>query len=474
MALAFPFFALILFCLTGPWRLEPSFLLQLATVAGSAVIQALASAGVSLALGLAGAGGLFWASVRSPGAATALRLTALAPCAFPPLAAILTWLTIAPGVRGFAAIVGTHALLNSGLAAVAIEQAARAKVGGMVELALAEGASRMDFFRRGAWPLLKGDLCSIGLFVFAVCFVSFAVPLTLGGVRAATLEVVIFERARIAGDLPGALAAALVQTLFVFAAAFLLRGPVPFSAAPSRARFDLLSWCPGLAVAVLPFAALAGALVPGAFAGAGALMADASLRADLARLMAGSATAAVACGLSCVLVWMTIAFARPSGLARRALVGYAAPSATLTGLALLLTLPGGPGWGLAKIALGCALLAAPALHRLRWDQCMEDLAGQVTAARALGAGPGLIFARVTLPQLWRPAFWLGGLAAFWAWGDFALSSIVTERRSTIAMSAAALMDSYRLDAASALVVLTLIGGAATLALFWGVGHVGRA
>jgi thiamine transport system permease protein len=407
-----------------------------------------------------------------------LRLLAVAPSAFPPLIAILAWIALVPGSRGLGAIVAVHALVNAGLVAVVIERVAIAKIGGMAELALVEGASRSAFWLRGALRLLAPDMAAVGLFVFAACFASFAIPLALGGARAATLELAVFARLRAAGDLRGAVEAATVQTFFILGMAWLLGSlfgsPRPLTAGRRALRLDLLAWAPGVVVLAVPGALLFAALAKGVAAGLGPFLANSALRAELPRLFAGSFAASVGAGLACAFAWLALAFARPRGAARRALVGYAAPSATLTGFALWLLLPAGDGWALAKIALGSALLVAPALYRLEWDSRLESLRAQFRAAEALGASDALIFARVALPQLWRPACVLAGLAAFWTWGDFALSAIVADRHVSIGMASSALLDAYRVDQAMVAAALALAGGAATFLLFLGAGYVDRA
>jgi thiamine transport system permease protein len=153
------------------------------------------------------------------------------------------------------------------------------------------------------------------------------------------------------------------------------------------------------------------------------------------------------------------------------LTGYVAPSAALTGYALLFVWR---DFGLAtyvKIALGVVLISLPAFLRWQWDALLNGLAGQIETARTLGAGPGLIFMRVVGPQLLKPCAFAGGVTALWAWGDFALSSVVAERGVTVAMAARGLIDSYRLDAATFMAWIMLAGGLLTCAIFMGVGNV---
>ena len=176
-------------------------------------------------------------------------------------------------------------------------------------------------------------------------------------------------------------------------------------------------------------------------------------------------------GICTVLLLSLLAYVSPRGLARRILLGYAAPSAVLMGFAILFF------WratGLAsylKIILGLSLAAVPAFYRLQWDSILTSLEGQRIVARSLGAGELLTFRRVIWPQVAPSAFRIAGLASVWAWGDFSLSSVVAERTLTLAMVAQELMGSYRLDAATALVWVILAGAGLSYFFFSGVGRV---
>ena len=434
-------------------------------------MQAALSAALTLAIGLIGAAGL--CSIAGRWAALS-RAAAIAPSAAPPLAAILTWLAIFPRLRGIGAVVCVHAAMNGGLAAAALARAANDKIGGMAELALLEGASRRSFWRRAAVPALAPELATVFLFAFATAFSSFAIPLALGGARAATLEILIYERVRSLGDLRGGLQIAALQTFFVLGIAFAI-GPARGSAERARpAALGALGWAPGLAAIWLPALALFAAFAAGVPSGLRQVAREPELVRALPRLAAGSMAVGIGAGLFAIAAFFALAFARAKGMARRLFAGYAAPSATLTGIALWLCAPNGPAWALVKIAIGVALLATPALNRLEWDGRLQRLEPQLTIARLLGASDGQAFWRISAPQLWPEACALAGLVSFWAWGDFALSSIATETRPTLAMAAAGLMDAYRIDGAMALDALALTGGAVTYFLFRSAGNVDRA
>jgi thiamine transport system permease protein len=192
---------------------------------------------------------------------------------------------------------------------------------------------------------------------------------------------------------------------------------------------------------------------------------------DILRLLAGSAVVSLVSGFIVITFLLAIAYARPSGVLRRILIGYATPSSVLIGLSIIIF------WrelGIAtlfKIGIGLALIGLPAFYRYQWDALLASLKGQVQTAKTLGASDSLIFLRIIFPQVIRTAASIGAILSLWAWGDFALSSVVAERSVTLAMLVHGLMNSYRLDAASVLIWFLIFGGLCTFAIFNGVGYV---
>lgn len=434
--------------------------------------QAAASAGIALVVGIAGGLGLLWAISRvGSRGARCLEAFAILPNAAPVVLLLLAVVKFFPWARGWSGIVFVHALLNSGLVAVAFAQLARLKIAGPAELAYVEGATRSKFLLRGALPILRADLAHLFLFVFALCFASFAVPLAIGGSRATTVEVLIYQKIRISGDWSQALGLALMQMMFIFALSWILRRSVTPGIQGAPRSTPLLHWRWGLGLALLPGFILVAGLVEGAAAGYESLRNTEGAIESLPRLFAGSCLVGFTCGALTVFFLGALAFARPDGWARRFLIGFAAPSSVLTGFALLIA------WrdlGLQtyfKIVVGLTLIALPAFYRYQWDALLRGLDNQVAIAYSLGAGPWQIFARIVWPQVARQAFFIGGLAALWAWGDFALSSVIAERTLTLAMAARGMLETYRLAGATFLIWLLILGGLFTFAIFAGAGYV---
>ena len=432
------------------------------------VAQAAASAVASMSLAFPAALGL----LSIPPGSNRLRWSEglyLLPTLVPGLVTIFSVTKLWSNLVGWSGIVFVHALINSGLLAVVMARVFREKLGALSELAYVESAGFLLFWRKGALTYLRGDLLRMSLAVFAVCFASFAVPLMIGGSRGTTLELLIYQKLRLDSAWNSALSLALAQAGFLLLATLFLRDRVATSNAACVS--PLLQWRPGLLLGVGPAAIVIFGLLTGAEGGWAELKALPQLVPMLGELLLNSFFVSISVGAATIGLMAVIAYIYPRASFRRFLLGYAAPSAVLTGFALLIAWR---GLGLAtycKIVLGCVLLFLPGFYRLQMDSLLTGLRGQVAVAETLGASPGLIFRQITWPQIAESIYGLAALAAFWAWGDFSISSIVAERNLTLALYVRALMESYRLAGATLLLYLLLLAAGVTYFLFRSLHHV---
>ena len=456
------------------------------------ILQALASALGAVIFGIAGAYGIAatprlfttLSSKREPahhssrnasrtaGIMRATEALVLLPNLAPVLLLILAAMKFLPMARGFWGIVLLHVLLNLGLVSVTVLRLMRTQVGRLAELAWIEGASRTTFLFRAILPILKNELFALGLFVFALSFSSFAIPLVIGGSRGMTVEVLIYRSMRVDGDWPSALMLALLQMAAILLISLLIHRSEsqPAQKNPSL-RLEILSSPLGLVVALFPTVLIITSFFDGLAKGLEQFARLPSLMTDLSSQVAGSMVVGVGTGLLVTLFLLVITYVRPGGVLRRWLIGYAAPSSVLVGLSLLILWRVTGFASLLKIIVGLSLILTPGFYRMQWDALLQSFEGQVRVAESLGASAKLIFTEVVLPQVWAPIGALAGLASLWAWGDFALSSVIAERQVTLAMTANALMDSYRLDVATVYIWMIAIGGLVSHALFTGVGRV---
>ena len=119
-----------------------------------------------------------------------------------------------PSIYGLPGILIAHVFFNMPLAIRLLLPAWATVPPESWRLAAQLGMSSRQIFRLIELPLLRQYAPAIFAFVFILCFLSFAVVLTLGGgPRATTLEVAIYQALRLDVDLPRGGALALLQTI---------------------------------------------------------------------------------------------------------------------------------------------------------------------------------------------------------------------------------------------------------------------
>ncbi|MEQ1875968.1 MAG: hypothetical protein ABL958_04935 [Bdellovibrionia bacterium] len=454
--LILPFFALL--WKLGAWSLPERP--ELFAALGFTLKQATLSAFFSVAFGFAGALGL----LRSRALRRPLEILFFLPNLLPTLFVLAACLKFfSPFPFGLAGIVLVHVVLNTGLAAVSIARILESRVGGWAELALVEGASRWRFFR-AAFPSLGSDLGAVFLFIFAICFASLTVPLVAGRFDGYTTEVLIYEKVRVGGQWDQALGLSMVQTAIIFALTLALsRNTLALN--PVSRNLSLLATGWGSTLPVI-FSLI---VIVGMFEGVARGIAQLTpLQEALMSAWHGTWIVGLGVGLSTFALSSAIVFASPHHAFQKFLSGYVAPSSVLTGFGILLF--GIPLSDLGLMILGITLVQLPLFFRLYLNGPLEGVAPQAAVARTLGAKWSLIFRKITLPQLAGPIGFTAGLSAFWACGEFALSSLLTTQSTTLALFAKGLLASYRLEAATAVLWILMFTGTVLWLSFWGVAY----
>ncbi|KHD89730.1 MAG: thiamine biosynthesis protein ThiP [Bdellovibrio sp. ArHS] len=453
--LLFPFlFLLTQFRITGIpdlgellWAFKNSF------------VQAFFSAVFSLMLG-------FWVSLGLLSLSTGpykkarfvFEILCLLPNFLPPIFILLATLNLVdPFPMGVAGIVLIHTLMNFGLVAVLLAGIIENKMGGMIELAYVEGAGRWQFLTRGLFPFLKKDLWLLGLFIFVVCFGSFAVPLVVGGGKGTTVEVLIYEKIRLSSNWGDAVLLAFLQSTFIFAFSFIAsRGKGAVIA--REANLDLIKTYSGVfVIAGLSFLYLFGYL-QGFVEGLALITNFYELQSALFWNFLGSVILGLTVGILCYAGLMLIAYCWPKAWFEKFLNGYVAPSTSLACFSLLLLGPNEGLYPFIKIPVALTLLSLNSLFRMGWDGELHSLQSQITVAYAMGASRTQIFKEILFPQLSARAGLLAGIASVWACGDFAVSRILAHRDLSIAMMTETLMSGYRLNQAIVLSSLIVVAG----------------
>ncbi|MEK2644223.1 ABC transporter permease subunit [Bdellovibrio sp. BCCA] len=387
-----------------------------------------------------------------------LEILCLLPNFLPPIFILLSTLNIIePFPMGVAGIVIIHTLMNFGLVAVLLAGIIENKTGGMVELAYVEGASRRYFLWKGLFPTLRKDFWLLGLFIFVVCFGSFAVPLIVGGGKGTTVEVLIYEKIRLSSDWGDAVLLAFLQSTFIFALSFIAsRGKGSHST--RIANLSLIKSHSGVVVvAGLSFLYLFG-YVQGFVSGLSMISTFYEVQSALFWNFLGSMALGLSVGLLCYVGLLGIAYCWPKAWFEKFLNGYVAPSTSLACFSLLILTPNESFYPFIKIPVALTLLSLNSLFRMGWDSELHALQSQMTVAYAMGASHKQIFRDILFPQISTRAGLLAGIASVWACGDFAVSRILAHRDLSIAMMTETLMSGYRLNQAIVLSSLIILSG----------------
>ena len=443
----------------------------------STLLQAGLSAGISILLGVWGALGLCAFARVSPNL-RAMELFCLLPALLPPLVCVLSWVNTGEWFFripfSFYTVLCAHVLMNTGLVAVFFFRLfGSSAVRELSDWAFLHGAGRFLFLKSLLFFELKKDLALIFLLVFSFCFVSFSVPLLVGGGSGQTLEVFIAETLKNPAEWPYALFLFVIETVFLFLFFSLLYGISAKSPAPDlefgkrlRSVSPLLSLKSALPVVLFPSLLLCLGFAAFLFSYS-AWQEVFLIKESVFTAWAGTLLTGLSTGCVSLFLLSLVAFCARSVFLRQFLVAYTGASAAFMGFAFLVMGGDSSLEVLLKWSWGLGLLFLPALYRLMGESVLSRLKEQVALADLMGAGRWMSFARVIWPQCMGAFLFLSGVAAFWACGDFAYSSIVAGDQWTLALLAQDLFASYRFEQAGLITGLLIFTGAGCFLLFAG-------
>ena len=441
-------------------------------VLGMTLLQAFLSATLSLALGLIGALGLL--SLTTSRWSPWIRTATLLPGFLPPLlvlSSVFLWADkLGWELRGLGAVVFVHALINSGICAVAIADLIVNKLGMFSSVSQVLGAGRWRYYRQIMLPLLSRDLLYIFTMVFALCVTSFSIPLVVGSADI-SLEVLIYESMKISKDWNQAFMMTVIQIVVIFLLFFPLQKSRVHE--PSRG-FPMAGygWRVGL-ICPLFCALLSGPGLLWGLSGGVAIWTSISANFTPEFFKAFWGTFRIT-ALTAVFVFgflNVIVLNIESRWLHKLLSGYLAPSPVIVGFSLW-SITSNTFWiSEVKMAMGLSLVFLPALYRWKAASVILALKGQVRAARTMGASSLQVFRKLTFPQTVSATTWLAGVAAFWASGDFVLATILGFGHSTLGLLAESLIVSYQFELASLISLIIFAFGSFCLIALGGLGRV---
>lgn len=419
-------------------------------------LQAFYSTLITLLLGVITALGLFKVQNGRPALHVVLVILCLIPQFLPVVIVLITLMNgVQPFPMGLVGIVLCHAFSYFGMTALLIQNQANEVLPQFAEVARTLGSGRLLFWRKVGFPLLRKDLLLIALYLMAVFFTSFSIPLIVGGGRGTTLEVLIFEKMRLSSDWSPAVTLSLIQTLCMLLLSVLaLKSRAPFS---DKKRLDgWLGSVFGIAILMVIMASFFASYISGIIEGFSDISSLQLYRVDLFWAVINSLS--IGFLTYCFIKLFMFIFSWQLKIPRYLetfLNGYVAPSTALTCFAILLCFPAEQGWSYVKIPLAFLLLSFPAAYRLGWGEKLNSLAQQVEVAQVLGASRRQIFSGIVWPQMKYTSHTMAGLVATWACGDFAVSRILSTSDFTLSLILESLLTSYRMGLASLLSLLLI-------------------
>ncbi|MEY3681013.1 MAG: hypothetical protein RL547_1626 [Actinomycetota bacterium] len=352
--------------------------------------------------------------------------------------------------RSLLAILTAHVFFNVSVVVRTVLPVWRAIDDDLLSAARTLGATPLGVARRVVWPLIRPAVWSASALVFVMSATSYGVVRVLGGSHWATIDVEVYRRAVVLGDLSGAATLAATQAVIVVVAmAAWSRRPIEMmriesrpDRRPRRLGAEFVAWSlaalfavPIVALVATSLRSVDGWTLDGWRVLFGLVesrlpevrLADA-VRNSL-RFASVAAIVAVPCGVAIARVavrstarWARVVADLPIGV-----------SAVAVGLGIVVTYDVDPidvrgSWWLIPIVH--ASVALPFVVRSVIPLLRSVPTGLSDAAATLGAGPWQRWRRVELP-LMRPA--LATATAFsvaMSLGEFGATSFLTRRDST--------------------------------------------
>ena len=440
-------------------------------------IQAFLSAFICLIIGLLGALSLIRYKNK-----TFLEIFILLPSFFPSLFVIFSLLTVFSLLPfefpyGLSGIVIAHVVIYSGLTCIMFVHVIRESCGSQILLSKMFGHSQKDIFFHIMLPSIKRDLFTVFLTLFCLCLGSFSIPLVLGGGRWVTAEIAIYELIRFEGDLTSAALISFYQILILL---FFIYFIPHFREKKAILDYQDIGskWFICLPLSIT-FALICSCFID-LIAGWSSFV---SILFDpLLLLKSFSGTFLISFLTGCIILFFLalMAFVGPSIFLDKFYLLFMMPSTAVMGFSLLF-LSYYFEWTLRSLlqasfltSLGLSLLFLGGLYRWKWSAEIFRLFPQRLLAKLMGHGHWSIFLHVIWPQSRFLAFYLAGLAAFWAAGDFALSLIIFKDASaTLGLLLNSMISSYRFDGAAWVLLCMLLSGCLMWFCFFILGKMKR-
>ena len=366
---------------------------------------------------------------------------------------IFEYLSLSP--FGLTPIVLGHAFTYAGAMAVILARLLMTKTASYFEWAVVHNMPLWKLLKALLRFVLKRDIQLISLTVFCFCLTSFSIPVLLGGNSGKTLEVVIYDYLKNPDEWPMALALLSIEILFIFILSCFIFKPLSFLKKLKPLPYTHLKqhviW------GILPIFFIFAGFLEGLY-----YIPEVMKLNGITKSILSTFLLSLCVGGGVVFCFILISFCSSTAYLKKFLIGYAAPSIVLTGFAFLIF---SPDQVYLSWVCGLIILFLPSLYRWAGESFLNSLENQIQTAQILGAKRTHIFKKIIWPQCSSSFFLLGGVAGFWAAGDFAYTMITAQEKTNLAIMAQQLLERYRTEQGLALIWILLLTGSLSFFFF---------
>lgn len=358
---------------------------------------------------------------------------------------LIGFMTFEPFPMGTAGIVLLHTLSNAGLCAQFFLKRYDEKLISLDQVSQVLGLSERVFFRK-VFPLIKQDLVQMFLFLFILCFSSFAIPLVAGGGHGTTLEVLIYEKVRIENNMAMASLYSLIQFAMLCVGIWIFlrpgkpenrRNSKGFTGSLFASTFNLILILIGYAYLIYQMTAVA--------ADGWSQFWDVYPQLSLVSLGTKSISYALGVSLLTYILLIASAYLIPNRFLSKILYMAQLPSMNIFAIMILFIQIYWIKNVNVLFVLIYSYISFVALFKMGWNEKLADLEKQNELAEVLSLTSKRRFLFINWLQLNQYGFYLSFFAGAWVLGDFVLSKLIFSQDVTLAMLSQTLLSSYRID-----------------------------
>jgi len=333
------------------------------------------------------------------------------------------------------------------------------------QLSLVQGGSTFNYIVKVLIPLTAKDIMFIFSSIFLFCFTSFSIPLIIGGVRSTTLELLIYEKLIISNSVEQAVVIALIQFIFLLGIMLVVNRIDLKNTKLSSQQNSYFSFKGFLIIPMV----ISLVLALGLFINLNLSL----LSVFNAEIILYSLFIALIAGYTMFMFCQLLFFLLPSRFLEKFLLSYSSPSTVLVGLSFVILFNHNSDIKFLSIFLIYIILFIPFLYKMFIQSYLGELIPVLKLSKVMGANALLKFKMISFPLSYNLCLFIAFLTSVWVMGDYAVSSLVFDSSSTLALNAKNYMRSYKMNEATNVIILMLICELIIFLIYKGLLNVGN-